>query len=93
MEITTPANSADFYPPQDSSPVRTSEWFWTMFLAAIPLVGLIMLLIWAFGSGNNINKSSWAKATLIWILVITAFYAMIFIIFGLSVLSMGGTNY
>lgn len=89
MEATTPANSGNFYPAQDSSPVRTSEWFWTLFLTAIPLVGLIMLLVWAFGSGNNINKSSWAKATLLWILVVTGFYVLLFIIFGLSFLNAG----
>lgn len=89
MEATTPANSGNFYPAQDSSPVRTSEWFWTLFLTAIPLVGLIMLLVWAFGSGNNINKSSWAKATLLWILVVTGFYILLFIIFGLSFLNAG----
>ncbi|MCM4160258.1 hypothetical protein FHG64_04260 [Antarcticibacterium flavum] len=89
MEATSPANSGNFYPAQDSSPVRTSEWFWTLFLTAIPLVGLIMLLVWAFGSGNNINKSSWAKATLLWILVVTGFYVLLFIIFGLSFLSAG----
>ena len=89
MEATTPANSGNFYPAQDSSPVRTSEWFWTLFITAIPLVGLIMLLVWAFGSGNNINKSSWAKATLLWILVVTGFYVLLFIIFGLSFLGTG----
>lgn len=89
MDATTPANSGNFYPAQDSSPVRTSEWFWTLFITAIPLVGLIMLLVWAFGSGNNINKSSWAKATLLWILVVTGFYVLLFIIFGLSFLGTG----
>lgn len=93
MEITSPANSANFYPAQDSTPVRTSDWFWTLFITAIPLVGLIMLLVWSFGSGNNVNKANWAKATLLWILVITAFYVMILVIFGLSFLSMAGDSY
>lgn len=90
MEITTPASSTPYYPAQDASPLRTSEWFWTMFLTAIPLVGFILLLVWAFGSGNNINKSNWAKATLLWILVVTCFYVLILIIFGLSMIGLGG---
>jgi hypothetical protein len=89
MEATTPANSGNFYSTQDSSPVRTSEWFWTLFLTAIPFVGLIMLLVWAFGSRNNLNKSNWAKATLLWILIGTGFYVLLFIIFGLSFLGTG----
>lgn len=93
MEITTPANSGNYYTSQDTTPVRTSEWFWTLFLTAIPLVGIIMLLVWGFGSGNNVNKANWAKATLLWILVITTFYVLILIIFGLSFLSMSGNDY
>ncbi len=93
MEVTSPANAGNYYTAQDTTPVRTSEWFWTLFLTAIPLVGIIMLLVWSFGSGNNVNKSNWAKATLLWILVITIFYIFILIIFGLSFLSMRGTEY
>lgn len=93
MEMTTPANSGNYYPLQDTTPLRTSDWFWTMFITAIPLVGFIMLLIWSFGSGNNVNKANWAKATLLWILVVTAFYVLILIIFGISFLSAGGNSY
>ena len=93
MEISTPANSGNYYPSADTTPLRTSDWFWTMFITAIPLVGFIMLLIWSFGSGNNVNKANWAKATLLWIVVVTGFYALILVIFGLSFLSASGNNY
>lgn len=93
MEVTSSSNAGNYYHSQDTTPVRTSDWFWTLFLTAIPLVGLIMLLVWAFGSGNNINKSNWAKATLLWILVVTMFYVLILVIFGLSFLSLNNNNY
>ncbi|WP_205677199.1 hypothetical protein [Antarcticibacterium arcticum] len=93
MEVTSPANAGNYYATQDTTPMRTSEWFWTLFLTAIPLVGIILLLIWGFGSSSNLNKSNWAKATLLWILVITSFYVVLLIIFGLSFLSMGGNDY
>lgn len=50
-------------------PVTTGEWFITMLITAIPIVGLIMLFVWAFGSGTNTNKANWAKASLIWMLI------------------------
>ena len=35
----------------------------------IPLVGLIMCFVWAFGDGSNLNRKAWAKAKLIWMLI------------------------
>ena len=52
------------------------QWMLTLFLTFIPLVGIIMLFVWAFGSSAHPEKSNWAKAMLIW--------AAIFI--GLSIL-------
>ncbi|MCU7496237.1 MAG: hypothetical protein HF314_16140 [Ignavibacteria bacterium] len=49
--------------------VTTGDWFLTLFITAIPLIGLIMLFVWAFGGGANENKSNWAKAMLLWILI------------------------
>ena len=38
----------------------------TTFLAQLPIAGLVLLFIWAFGSGHHPSKSNWAKAMLIW---------------------------
>lgn len=69
-------------------PVKTGEWMLTMFLMTIPLVGSIMLFVWAFSSDTNPSKSSWAKATLIWGVItsvlIVIVYAIIFLIAGIS---------
>ncbi len=45
------------------------DWIITLLISFIPLVGFIMLFVWAFGSGENPNKSNWAKAALIWVAV------------------------
>ena len=42
------------------------QWMLTTFIAAIPLVGQIMLFVWAFGSSAHPEKANWAKAMLIW---------------------------
>lgn len=46
--------------------MSVQDWVITILISAIPLVGFIMLFIWAFGSNENVNKANWAKATLIW---------------------------
>nr|MBS0038544.1 hypothetical protein [Saprospiraceae bacterium] len=62
------------------SSVSVKDWFITILLTAIPIVGLIMLLIWAFGGNANINKANWAKATLLWL----AIGIVLWIIFGVA---------
>lgn len=57
--------------------MSTKDWIITLLITSIPLVGFIMLFVWAFGSGENPNKSNFAKAALIW----TAVWCVLFILF------------
>lgn len=58
---------------QTSQPVREevslSDWIVTMLITAIPVVGFIMLFVWAFGSAAPPSKRNWAKAALIWMAI------------------------
>ena len=45
--------------------VSLGDWILTMILSAIPLVGLIMLFVWAFGGGAKATKQNYARAFLI----------------------------
>lgn len=45
------------------------QWMLTLLIMFIPLVNIVALLIWAFGSSTHPEKSNWAKATLIWFAV------------------------
>jgi heme/copper-type cytochrome/quinol oxidase subunit 2 len=54
-------------PPVTDAPVQsTKDWVITLLISFIPVVGFVMLFVWAFGSNENPNKANWAKATLIW---------------------------
>jgi len=67
--------------------VKTSDWFLTLLIAAIPLVGFIMLFVWAFSGGTNPSKANWAKATLLWFAVLLAIYLLVILVFGATFLS------
>jgi len=45
------------------------QWMLTLLIAFIPLVNIIALLVWAFGSSTHPEKSNWAKAMLIWFVI------------------------
>ena len=59
--------------------VTLGDWMITILLSAIPVVNLVMLFLWAFGSTTNPSKANWAKATLIW-MVIGIVLAILFVV-------------
>ena len=54
--------------------MSVGDWMVTYLLTCIPLVGFIMLFVWAFGSDTQPSKKTWAKATLIWLVIITVLW-------------------
>ncbi len=52
-------------PNQGYQPMSIGDWLITLIITWIPLVGFIMLFVWAFGDGAHPSKRTWAQATLI----------------------------
>ena len=50
-------------------PMTMGDWLITFIIQAIPLVGIIMLFVWAFGDGTHPSKKTWAQASLIFALI------------------------
>lgn len=48
------------------------SWMLTLFVCGIPVIGVIYLLVLAFGSGAAPSKRNFARATLIWALIALA---------------------
>lgn len=75
-------------PPQGEH-VTTGGWFGRIILSCIPVVGFIMLLVWAFGSTPQKSLKTWARAQLIFLLIpfaVFLFYVMLFAIGGTSLM-------
>ena len=53
----------------DSNPMSVGDWFITILVLAIPIVGLIMYLVWAFGGSGNVNRKNYCIAMLIWCVI------------------------
>ena len=50
-------------------PMTIGDWIVTFIISYIPLVGFIMLFVWAFGDGTHPSKKTWAQAALIMVVV------------------------
>ena len=48
------------------------SWMLTLFVCGIPVIGVIYLLVLAFGSSATPSKRNFARATLIWALIALA---------------------
>ena len=67
--------------PQQTAPVmKIKDWLIMFLISIIPCVGIIMVFVWAFGSGQNPNKSNYAKASLIWSLIIAGVSLILYVI-------------
>lgn len=56
---------------EDRNYVSVGSWMGMIFVTAIPIVGLIMALVWAF-SGENESRKNYYRAILSWILILVA---------------------
>ena len=64
------------------------EWALTIFISSLPLVGIIMLLVWAFSEDGNIHKKNWAKGTLIiWLIGFIIAFAFLFLFGGIAIMT------
>ncbi|QGQ99910.1 hypothetical protein EHS13_00800 [Paenibacillus psychroresistens] len=60
--------------------MSVKSWVGTTLLLMIPLVNIILLFVWAFGEGVNLNKQNYAKASLIIIGCVAAIYIVLFVV-------------
>jgi hypothetical protein len=63
--------------------ISVGSWMWMMFVMAIPIIGLIMILVWAF-TGDNESRKNYYRAILAWILVFVLLWVALFVIIGVG---------
>lgn len=73
----------------NSGEVSVGNWFVTLLVSMIPVVGWVLLFVWAFGNNTEKSKSNWAKAMLIWAGIMAAFYFMLFMLLWVSAVANG----
>jgi len=63
--------------------VSVGEWLITFIIFSIPIIGFIILFVWAFGDNTKPSKRNWARAMLISIIVLFLLAMFInFLMFG-----------
>jgi hypothetical protein len=55
-------------------------WFFALFVTALPCIGLIMVIVWAF-VGENESRKNYFRAVIAWSLILFALW-MVFMALG-----------
>lgn len=81
-----------YQPYQPSQPaqeekgvVSLGEWLLVIFVGAIPCIGFILYLVWAFGNTGNLNVRNYCRASLIIQIagsVVALLFAVVFMALG-----------
>lgn len=61
----------------DARPLSTGEFFLTMLVLGLPIVGFILMLVWSFGSGN-VNRRNFCRAILIFTVIVIGLWLISF---------------
>lgn len=81
-----PYQGPSLTPMEMEEPVGTGEWVGLLVLSTfVPCIGIILMLVWAFGNTEKKSKANFCKAFLIVWLIKLALYAILFIVWGASV--------
>lgn len=75
---------------QNYKPMTIGDWLITFLIQIIPLVGIVMLFVWAFGGDTHPSKKTWAQATLLWFVIMIILFIIFFAALWGFIMSMFG---
>ena len=70
---------------ESARPLSTGEWFVTILILGLPVVGIVMHFVWAFSDGN-IGRRNFCRATLLLLAIVLGIALMVL----LGMLLLGG---
>lgn len=65
-------------------PTSLGEWVISILIKRIPLIGLVMLIVWATDKNTDSEKATWAKAELLVKLIVFAAVILFIAVIGIS---------
>ena len=70
----------------DSEPLRVGQYIGMILLMFVPILSVILLFMWSFGSSVNLNKKNFARA----MLIVSAIGIVLSIIFSTALIGIVG---
>ena len=64
----------------NKSVMTMGEWLITLLIMLVPCVNIIMMLVWAFGNGNE-NRKNFCRASLIMQVILSVLGFILYVLF------------
>ena len=61
---------------EDDNYLSVGGWMWVQFVTAIPVIGLLMMIVWAV-TGRNQTRKNYFRALFAWVFVLFGFLVTI----------------
>ena len=87
--LSVPVNNVTPSIPEEYKPIGMWGYFGYEILFAIPCVGFIVLLVFAFGGTRNINLRNFARSYFCFLIILVALALIAAAIFGIGLSSYG----
>jgi len=72
--------------------ISVGDWIITLIVTSIPVIGFIMLIVWAVDTSTPKSKSNYAKAALIVYAIVIVFSFLLVSVIGFGILT-GGRHF
>lgn len=74
--------ASSYVPPRtdENQPLTVGQFLLMDLICAVPVLNLIMLVMWGFGSEPNANRKNWARSRLIWVAIGMGFTILILLL-------------
>jgi hypothetical protein len=63
----------------DRNYVSFRFWMFALFITALPCIGWIMIIIWAF-LGDNSSRKNYFRAVIAWMVILTLLWGSVFLV-------------
>ena len=75
---------------QDNDAVMlVQDWLITLLILCVPLVNIIMMFVWGFGSNTKPTKANFCKAYLILTAIFVVLYVLLIMVVGVGAAASG----
>ena len=69
--------------------MSVKEWLITLLILCVPLVNIIMMFVWGFGSNTKPTKANFCKAYLILTAIFVVLYVLLIMVVGVGAAASG----
>ncbi|KQC34191.1 hypothetical protein AAU57_13235 [Nonlabens sp. YIK11] len=85
--------SDQFLQHHQTEPVITPmKWVLYFLVTSLPIIGTVLLLVWAFSNDGRPTRQNWAKGMLLFYVLTIIVLGLLFLLFGAAILAAAASN-